>query len=57
MDQWVEGTAFKNNLKTAVRLFLEEAEKMGTLEEILSVSGYEKAGFGVALVKEYHPER
>jgi hypothetical protein len=27
-------------------LFLEEAEKMGTLEEILSESGYEKAGFG-----------
>ena len=36
----------RNNLKTAVRLFLEEAEKMGTLEEILSESGYEKAGFG-----------
>ena len=36
----------RNNLKTAVRLFLEEAEKMGTLEDILSESGYEKAGFG-----------
>ena len=36
----------RNNLKTAVRLFLEEAEKIGTLEEILSESGYEKAGFG-----------
>jgi len=36
----------RNNLKTAVRLFLDEAEKMGTLEEILSESGYEKAGFG-----------
>ncbi len=35
-----------NNLKTAVRLFLEEAEKMGTLEDILSESGYEKAGVG-----------
>lgn len=34
------------NLITAVRLFLEEAEKMGTLEDILSESGYEKAGFG-----------
>ena len=33
-----------NNLKTAVRLFLEEAEKMGTLEDILSESVYEKAG-------------
>jgi predicted RNase H-like HicB family nuclease len=36
----------RNNLKTAVRLFLEEAQKMGTLEDILSESGYEKAGFG-----------
>jgi len=27
-------------------LFLEEAEKMSTLEEILSESGYEKADFG-----------
>ena len=32
----------RNNLKTAVRLFLEEAEKMGTLEDILKESGYEK---------------
>ena len=30
----------KENLKTAVRLFLEEAEKMGTLEDILIESGY-----------------
>ena len=36
----------RNNLKTAVRLFLEEAEKMGTLEEIMSESGYEKAERG-----------
>jgi len=36
----------RNNLKIAVRLFLEEAEKLGTLEEILSESGYEKAEFG-----------
>ena len=36
----------RNNLKTAVRLFLEEAEKMGTLEEILIESGYEKAEIG-----------
>lgn len=28
------------NLKAAVRLFLEEAEKMGTLERILEESGY-----------------
>jgi len=32
----------RKNLKTAVRLFLEEAEKMGTLEEILKEAGYEK---------------
>ncbi|MEI7637244.1 MAG: hypothetical protein WCJ37_08050 [Syntrophus sp. (in: bacteria)] len=36
----------RNNLKTAIRLFLEEAEKMGTLEDILSESGYEKAERG-----------
>ena len=28
------------NLKEAVRLFLEEAEKMGTLEQILAEAGY-----------------
>lgn len=28
------------NLKEAVRLFLEEAEKMGTLEQILEEAGY-----------------
>jgi len=32
----------KEMLKTAVRLFLEEAEKMGTLEEILEESKYKK---------------
>ncbi len=31
----------RENLKIAVRLFLEEAEKMGTLEDILRESGYE----------------
>lgn len=31
----------RKNLKTAVRLFLEEAEKMGTLEDILIEAGYE----------------
>ena len=30
------------NLKDAVRLFLEEAEKMGTLETILEEAGYSK---------------
>jgi predicted RNase H-like HicB family nuclease len=32
----------RKNLKTAVRLFLEEAEKLGSLEEILKEAGYEK---------------
>lgn len=31
------------NLKTAVRLFLEEAEKLGTLEEILDEAGYQRS--------------
>jgi predicted RNase H-like HicB family nuclease len=30
----------KEMLKTAVRLFLEEAEKMGSLRDILDESGY-----------------
>jgi predicted RNase H-like HicB family nuclease len=30
----------ERNLMEAVRLFLEEAEKMGTLEQILEESGY-----------------
>lgn len=29
-----------SNLKEAVRLFLEEAERMGTLDQILQESGY-----------------
>lgn len=32
----------RTNLKTAVRLFLEEAEKMGTLRDILGEAGYRK---------------
>ena len=36
----------RENLKTAVRLFLEEAEKMGTLEEILAEAGYQRAEGG-----------
>jgi len=31
-----------NNLKEAVRLFLEEAEKIGTLEQILAEAGYNR---------------
>jgi predicted RNase H-like HicB family nuclease len=36
----------KLNLKTAVRLFLEESAKMGTLEDILDEAGYESKGPG-----------
>ena len=36
----------RRNLLTAVRLFLEEAERMGTLEEILAESGYIKTEAG-----------
>lgn len=32
----------KKMLKIAVKLFIEEAEKMGTLEDILEEAGYEK---------------
>jgi hypothetical protein len=32
------------NLKEAVRLFLEECEKMGTLEQVLEEAGYTKSG-------------
>ena len=32
----------QKNLLEAVRLFLEEAENMGTLEQILEESGYKK---------------
>lgn len=30
----------RQNLKTAVRLFIEEAEKLGTLAQILDEAGY-----------------
>jgi len=33
-----------NNLKEAVRLFLEECEKMGTLDRVLQEAGYSKSG-------------
>ena len=36
------------NLKDAVRLFLEEAEKMGTLEQILEEAGYGKSNQKIA---------
>jgi predicted RNase H-like HicB family nuclease len=36
----------KEMLKTAVRLFVEEAEKMGTLEDILDESRYKEDSAG-----------
>lgn len=36
----------KEMLKIAVRLFLEEAEEMGTLDDILEESGYKKGANG-----------
>jgi len=36
----------KQMLKTAVRLFLEEAEKMGTLKDILEEANYVKDSSG-----------
>lgn len=36
----------RKNLMTAVRLFLEEAAAMGTIEEILSEAGYEATDIG-----------
>ncbi len=36
----------KAMLKTAVRLFIEEAERMGTLEDILEESKYKKDASG-----------
>ena len=32
----------RKNLKTAVRLFLEEAKKLGTLNQILDEAGYRR---------------
>ena len=32
------------NLKEAVRLFLEECEKMGTLDRVLQEAGYSRSG-------------
>ena len=36
----------RQNLKMAVRLFVEEAEKLGTLEDILREGGYERSTDG-----------
>jgi predicted RNase H-like HicB family nuclease len=37
----------RQNLKTAVRLFLEEAEKLGTLEDILQECSFQLSPKGV----------
>ena len=39
------------NLKEAVGLFLEEAEKMGTLEQILEEAGYSRTKLRIASPK------
>ena len=36
----------RRNLKTAVRLFVEEAEKLGTLDDILREAGYQRNAKG-----------
>jgi predicted RNase H-like HicB family nuclease len=45
------------NLKEAVRLFLEEAEKMGTLTRILEEAGYSKGKQKLASPKFISVER
>ncbi len=37
----------RRNLKTAVRLFVEEAQKLGTLEDILKEAGYQRSPDGI----------
>jgi predicted RNase H-like HicB family nuclease len=37
----------RRNLKTAVRLFVEEAGKLGTLNDILRESGYQRLSDGM----------
>ncbi len=36
----------RTHLRTAVRLFLEECEKLGTLDEVLLESGYQQTANG-----------
>jgi predicted RNase H-like HicB family nuclease len=36
----------RRNLRTAVRLFVEEAEKLGTLEDVLREAGYQRTSDG-----------
>ena len=45
------------NLKDAVRLFLEQAEQMGTLDQILEEAGYSKTRQKIASPKFFGVER
>ena len=45
------------NLKESVRLFLEEAEKMGTLEQILEEAGYSRTKQRIASPKFFGVQR
>ena len=45
------------NLKEAVRLFLEEAENMGTLEQILQEAGYTRNRRAIASPKYISVQR
>jgi predicted RNase H-like HicB family nuclease len=45
------------NLKEAARLYLEEAEKMGTLDQILEEAGYSKRNQKIASPKFISVER
>jgi predicted RNase H-like HicB family nuclease len=45
------------NLKEAVRLFLEEAENLGTLEQILEEAGYSKTKQKIASTFPCKPVR
>jgi predicted RNase H-like HicB family nuclease len=47
----------RRNLKEAVRLFLEEAERMGTLEPILEEGGYAKTKSRIASPKSISVRR
>src|SRR5580658_5646346 len=45
------------NLKEAVRLFIEEAERMGTLEQILAEAGYSRTRQRIASPKFFGVQR
>lgn len=45
------------NLKEAVRLFLDEAERMGTLEQILAEAGYSRTKQKIASPKFFGVQR